>query len=143
MRPAKIKSGLRTGPRRIRQGILRTRSRHQYISFPNQNLTDVEFLKRPSSSSAGLCHWFIRKDLFPVHIRSHHGHERLHPPAHRPRRRPLRTKLDSQHARHRMRAPPRARGGASSRFCREWAVHYQWRDVPLVQGHSALEGGQT
>ena len=69
------------------------------VSFPNQNLMDPELLKRTSSSSAGLYHRPMCRDLPPRHIHSHHGHERLHSPAHRPRRRTLRSGLDRRRAR--------------------------------------------
>ena len=69
------------------------------VSFPNQNLMDPDLLKHTSSSSAGLYHRPMCRDLPPRHIHSHHGHERLHPPAHRPRRRTLRSGLDRRRAR--------------------------------------------
>jgi len=50
-------------------------SRSLPISFPNQRLMDLEFLKRPSSSYAVVYHRRIRKNLPPAHILSHYGRE--------------------------------------------------------------------
>jgi hypothetical protein len=75
-------------------------------------------LKRPSFSSVGLYHQLICKDLPSAHIRSHYGHEWLHPPAHQPRPRTLRSELDRQR---RTWARPRA---SFPSLRREWAVHY-------------------
>ena len=41
------------------------------VSFPNQNLMDPELLKRTSSSSAGLYHRPMCRDLPPRHIHHH------------------------------------------------------------------------
>ena len=39
---------------------------------------------------------------------------------------------------------PRARpGGYFPSLRREWAIHYQWHDLPLVEGRGALERGQA